>query len=87
MTLLPTDESKEITKKYEELWSKIKDLISSITNNLDDYDEKYLKIKFNSDGDLPLNKIINLCNMIIVVRSLFHEGSKYYPALLEECFY
>ena len=73
--LLPTDESKEITKKYEEMWSKIKDLISSITNNLGDYDEKYLKIKFNSDGDLPLNKIINLCNMIIVVRSLFMKAA------------
>ena len=29
--LLPTNESKEIIKKYEELWSKVRDLISSIT--------------------------------------------------------
>ena len=27
LTLLPTNESKEIKKKYEELWSKIRDLI------------------------------------------------------------
>ena len=44
-------------KKYEEMWSKSKDLIRSRTNNSDDYDEKYTKIKFNSDDDLPLNKI------------------------------
>ena len=30
--------------------------IRSITNNLDDYDEKNIKTKFNSDGDLPLRK-------------------------------
>ena len=35
---------------------KIKDLIRSITNTLDDYDEKYMRIKFNSDKNLPLNK-------------------------------
>ena len=43
-------------KKNEELWIKIRDLIRSITKNSDDYDEKYMKIKFNSDNELPLNK-------------------------------
>ena len=43
-------------KKYEEFWSKIRDLIRSITKNSDDYDEKYMKIKFDLDYDLPLNK-------------------------------
>ena len=43
--------AKKKFKKYEELWIKIRDLIRSITKNFDDYDydEKYLKIKFNSD--------------------------------------
>ena len=53
---VPTNESEEKNKKYEELWSKIRDLIRSITKNSDDYDEKYMKIKFNSDDELPLNK-------------------------------
>ena len=30
---LPTNESKKIIKKYEELWKKIRDLIRSITKN------------------------------------------------------
>ena len=38
------------------LWSEIRDLTRSITNNLDDYDEKYPKIKFDSDDNLPLIK-------------------------------
>ena len=56
--LVPTDESKEIIKNYEKPWSKIRDLIRSITKNAGDYDEKYVKIKFDLDNDLPLNKTI-----------------------------
>ena len=67
LTLFPTNESKEIIKKYEELWSKIRDFISSITENSDDSDEKYMKIKCNSDDGLPPNKTIEIHNMIIVV--------------------
>ena len=41
LTLVPTNESKEKIKKYEKLWIKMRDLIKSITKNLDDYDEKH----------------------------------------------
>ena len=44
-----------------------------VTKNPDDYDEKYMKIKFNSDDELPLNKTIEIPNLIIVVRAAFHE--------------
>ena len=37
-----------------------------------------MKIEFNSDDDLPLNNTAELLTMIIVVRSVFHEGNKYY---------
>ena len=39
LTLVPTNESKEKIKQDKELWNKIRDLIKSITNNSDDYDE------------------------------------------------
>ena len=55
LTLVPTNESKEKNKKHEKLWSKIRNLIQSITKNSDDYDEKYIKFKFKSDDELPLN--------------------------------
>ena len=58
LTLFPTNEIKEKNEKYEELWHKIRDLIRSITKSSDDYDEKYVKIKFNSDDELPLIKTI-----------------------------
>ena len=69
---MPTNESKEKIKKYEELWIQIRDLIQSITKNSDDYDEKYMKIKFNSDDELPLNKRIEIPTTTIVVRAVSH---------------
>ena len=88
LTLVPTNESKGKTKKYEELWSKIKDLIRLITKNSDDYDEKHMKMKFNSDDKLPLNKTIEIPTMAIVVRAVLHENNKYYPQVsIDECIY
>ena len=46
--------------------------------NSDDYVEKYMKIKFNSGYELPLNKTIEIPTMTIVARAIFHENSKYY---------
>ena len=60
----------------------------SLTKNSDDFDEKYMKIKFNSDNQLPLNKTIEIPNMTIVAGAIFYENNKYYPhVFLDECFY
>ena len=59
--------------RHEELRIRIKDLIRSITKSLDDYDEKYMKIKFDSDDNLPLKKTIEIPIATIVGRAVFHE--------------
>ena len=47
-----------------------------------------MKIKFNPDDNLSLNKILKLHNMTIVNRSVFQENDKYYPEdFLDECLY
>ena len=56
----------------------MRDLIRSITGNSDDYDEKHMKIKINSDDNLPLNKMLEICSMIIAIRVVFHKYNKYY---------
>ena len=38
-----------------------------------------MKIKSNSDADLPSNKPLKFHNMIIIIRSVFEEGGKLYP--------
>ena len=85
LMLVPTDKSKDTLKRYEELQTKIRDILRSKTNNSDDYDENYMKIKFNSDI-LPLNKTSKLHNIIIVVKAVVHEDNKHYPeVLLDQC--
>ena len=47
-----------------------------------------MKIKFNSDDDLPLNKILDLHMLTIIVRSVFEKHGKYYPQIfLDDCLY
>ena len=47
-----------------------------------------MKIKFDSDDNLPLNKTLRLHNLTIIVRSVFQENGKYHPGdFLDECFY
>ena len=79
LTLVPTNQSKEKIKKYKKLWSKIGDWIRSITKNSDDYNKKHMKIKFNSDDELSLDKPIKIPSIAIVVGAVFHENDKYYP--------
>ena len=71
LTLVPTNQTKKRIKKYEELWSKIRNLIRSITKKSDVYAEKYMKNKFDSDHDLFLKKMIEIYNVKIVVRAIF----------------
>ena len=92
LTLVLTNESKtknkKKVKKYEELWYKIRDSIRSVTKNSDDYDEKYMKVKFNLDDESPINKTIEILSITIFVRAVFHENYKYYPQVsLDECLY
>ena len=51
-----TDENKELLKKYNDVFNGIRNKIKEINNECD-YEKDYLKIKFNSDDDLPLNKL------------------------------
>ena len=52
-----TDENKELLKKYNDVWNGIKNKIEEVSSGECDYEKDYVKIKFNSDDDLPLNKI------------------------------
>ena len=48
-----------------------------------------MKIKFNSDDNLPLNKPLKFNNMTIIFRSVFEEDGKvFYPQVfLGDTFY
>ena len=66
-----------------------KSCIEKIDNNKSgEYEKDYMKIKFNSDDKLPLNKQLKFLSVTIVMRSVFDEDGKYYPqAFLDDCLY
>ena len=70
LTPVSTDESKDILKKYEELWSKLRDIIILKTNDSKNYDENSVEINI-LDDDLPLKKTLEIYNMVITVRIVF----------------
>ena len=83
------DENKEILKKYTKLWNETKNQIKTINGGKPiEYKKDFMKIRFESDNDLPLGKIISTPSMITVTRSVLQEYNKYYPQVyLHECLY
>ena len=73
-----TDENKELLKKYSDVWNGIKNKIEEVSSGECDYEKDYIKIKFNSDDDLALNKPLKFHNMTIIIRSIFEEDGKLY---------
>ena len=77
-----TDKNKEVLEKYTKVWDEIKyqiefNYIETMNAGKPiesgEYGKDFMKIKFNSDDNLPLNKILKLHNLIIVVRQLSNE--------------
>ena len=81
-----TDKNKEALENYTELWDEIKDQIELINRNEPiEYEKKIMKIRFESDDDLTLGKMLNIPACVIIARcfssfscfsSFIH---KYYP--------
>ena len=74
-----TDENKELRKSYKDVWNGIKNKIKEISVGKCDYEKDFMKIKFNSDDDLPLNKPLKFHMMTIIIRSVFEEDGKLFP--------
>ena len=47
-----------------------------------------MKIKFNTDDNIPLNKIAYFPTITIIIRSVTQKDGKYYPQLfIDDCLY
>ena len=79
----------EVLKKCKEVLSGIKSCLGKINDNKSgEYGKGYMKIKFNSDDKLPLNKELKFLSVTIIIRSVFEEDGKYYlQAFLDDCLY
>ena len=75
-----TDENKELLKKYNDVFNEIRDKIKEISSDECDYEKDYMKIKFNSDDDLPLNKQLEFYKHLF---KLFNHSNKPFEHLAE----
>ena len=84
-----TDSNNDVLIKYAEVWSRIKDQIKKINNDsVGECDKDYMKIKFDSGYNLPLNKVLNFHALTIIIRNAFEKDGKYYPQIfLDDCLY
>ena len=78
---ISTDQNKELLKKYKDIFNGIRSKIIKVRDDECDYEKDYMKIKFNSDDDLPLNKPLEFHLMTINIRSVFEEDDKLYPQI------
>ena len=82
LVFVSTDKEKRSIKNYTELWEKPKKQIEVINDDEPiEYRKGFMKIKFESDDDLPLRKTFNILEMIIIVASVLEENGKYYPQI------
>ena len=84
-----TENNDEVLRKYKEVLGGIKSCIEKINNDKSrEYEKDYMKIEFNSDDKLPLNKQSQFLSVTVVIRYVFEENGKYYPqAFLDDCLY
>ena len=89
LSIASTDSNSGFFKKYAEVCCGIKDQIEKINSSKSsEYEKNYMKIKFNSNNDLPFNKQLKFLNLTIIVRNVIEEDGKYYPqTFLDECLY
>ena len=87
LTFASADKNKEVLKKYTELCDGIKNSIEKRNDSkAGEYGKNFIKIKFNSDNNLPLNEILNLHMLAVIVRSVFEDDGKHYPQVFfDEC--
>ena len=68
----------DLLKKYDDVWNGIKNKFKEINRGEYDYGKDYIKIKFNSDDNLLLDKPLKFHMMAITIRSVFEEDGKLY---------
>ena len=76
-----TDENKELLKKYNNVFDGIMCKIKEVDDSERDYENDHMKIKFNSNDDLPLKKPLKFHLITLTIKSVIEEDGKLYPQI------
>ena len=88
LNISETDRNSELLKKYNQVFNGIKHHIKKINDNDNEYEKYYMKIKFNTDDDIPSGKQLYFLSIPVILRCIFEKDGRWYPeAYLDECLY
>ena len=68
-------------KKLVDILESIKNKITEKTWDVVEYDNDYMKIKFESNNIFPRDKDVNIHITTIIIIAIFAKDGKYYPQL------
>ena len=72
--------NKDVLNVFDNMFN----FISNKINKIDGDDKNvygYIRLKFNSDVDLPLDKLIKFHTLTVIVACVIHKGDKFYPEI------
>ena len=71
----------DVYKKLVDILESIKNKITEKTWDFVEYDNDYMKIKFESNNIFPTDKDVNIHIATIAIRVIFAKDGRYYPQL------
>ena len=78
----------DVLKKIANIWKSIRAKIEENASGIVQYDKDYMKMKFESNDNLPTDNIVNMHLVPIIIRSVFAQSGKFYPQLfLDDALY
>ena len=77
-----------VLKIFANIWKSIRAKVGENTGGIVQYDKDYMRIKFESNDNLPTDNIVNMHQVTIIIRSVFAQNGKFYPQLfLDDALY
>ena len=67
----------DVLRKFANIWKSIRAKIEENTGGIVQYDKDYMKIKFESNDNLPTDKTVNIRLATIIIRSIFAQNGNY----------
>ena len=78
----------DVLRKFANIWKSNRAKIEENTGGIVQYGKDYMRIKLESNDNLPTDNIVNMHQVTITIRSVFAQNGKFYPHLfLDDALY
>ena len=77
--------NENVLRIFANIWKSIRTKTEENTSSIVQYDNNYMRIKFESNDNLPTDKTVNIRLATIIIRSVFAQNRKFHPQLFLDC--